>query len=692
MPLAWSEIRARAIAFIQEWRDVTSEAAEKQSYWNEFFAVFGKKRRAVAAFEEPVRKLSGSWGRIDLFWPGTLLVEHKSAGENLGKAHSQGLEYIRGLVDSGRESEAPRYLIVSDFQRIALHDLEPEEDPDLPLFKRLPPTIEFPLADLPKHVHAFGFLAGYRTFRLKEEDPANIEAAELLAELHDVLEAGGYPASEADRFLVRVLFCLFAEDTGIFEANPRAFTEFLQHHTVEDGSDLGLQLEQLFRILDTPPNKRGASLPEHLAEFPYVNGRLFAARLSFANFNRDMRNQLLACASFNWSRISPAIFGSLFQSIMAPRDRRQIGAHYTTERDILKLLRSLFLEDLHAEFAQIKADRSGRRDNRLAAFQRKLAGIKILDPACGCGNFLILAYRELRRLETQTLSLLRVTDQAEMDFESVARLAQVDVDQLHGIEIGEWPARIAEVAIWLMDHLCNQELSAAFGVLYRRLPLTRSANIAVGNALRLDWSEVLPAVQCTYVLGNPPFVGKKEQDARQKADMAAIWGSVKGAGILDYVTAWYRKATDYTAAHPSTRCAFVSTNSISQGEQVAVLWGWLLSQGIRIQFAHRTFPWTSEARGKARVHVVIIGFARTDPARLLITEYDRRGEHPKETSAANISPYLIDGRNILLENRRRHFQEATELNYGSFALDDGHFTISDEEASKLKAEAPRISR
>ena len=505
MPLSWNEIRHRAIAFSREWQGETREAAERQSFWNDFFNVFGVRRRTVATFEEPVKKLSGDWGFIDLFWPGRLLAEHKSAGEDLGKAHAQGMAYIRGLKDTRRDREIPRWLIVSDFARIALHDLEPEQDPDAPLFKRLPPSVEFPLADLHKHVRHFAFIAGYTHHHLNPEDPANLEATALMCNLHDALEAGGYTGHELKRFLVRILFCLFAEDNGIFP--QKAFELFLRDRTAEDGSDLGVRLEQLFRVLNTDTPQRQRNLDEELRDFPYVNGELFAEQLEFAEFNADMRNGLLACCAFRWETISPAVFGSLFQAVMDSKERRRIGGHYTAEKNILKVIRSLFLDDLRAEFESIKADRSTRRTARLQEFHEKLAKLRFLDPACGCGNFLVITYRELRKLELEVLLEL-YGQQHEMSLDDVTRLSKVNVDQFYGIEIEEFPARIAEVALWLTDHQANIALSQAFGQFYDRLPLRASPHIVVGNALRTDWRTVLPPEQCSYVLGNPPFVGE----------------------------------------------------------------------------------------------------------------------------------------------------------------------------------------
>ncbi|MGH9794633.1 MAG: type IIL restriction-modification enzyme MmeI, partial [Candidatus Acidiferrales bacterium] len=470
MPLSWNEIRHRAIAFSKSWAGASSERAEKQTFWNEFFDVFGIRRRVVASFEEPVKNLSGEYGFIDLFWPGQVIVEHKSRGKDLGQAESQAIRYIHHLIDSGRVSEVPRYVIVSDFDRIALHDLEPDDQRRLPLLdtSRIH-TIEFSLAEFHKHIHSFAFIPGYKQQKFDEQDPINIQAVEILGRLHDALEEGGYSGHQLERFLVRILFCLFAEDTGIFER--QSFSLYLHNRTAPDGSDFGLHIARLFEILNTPLEKRQGALDETLAAFPYVNGDLFAEKLDFADFDTKMRHAVLYCTSFDWSRINPAIFGSLFQAVMDPKERRQIGGHYTSERDILKVVRSLFLDDLRAEFDRIK---KSRNKAELKRFHDKLAALRFLDPACGCGNFLVITYRELRLLEIEILKALYGDAQQELDLK---RLSLLDVDAFYGIEIQEWPARIAEVAMWLMDHQMNIRLSEAFGGLLIRLPLTKSPTI-----------------------------------------------------------------------------------------------------------------------------------------------------------------------------------------------------------------------
>jgi hypothetical protein len=698
MPLSWNEIRHRAIKFANDWAGAASEAAEKQTFWNEFFQVFGLSRRTVASFEAPVKKLTGHDGFIDLFWKGIVLVEHKSLGGDLGRAQSQAFEYIQSLVREGKTDEIPRYVIVSDFARIVLYDLEPEEEMDLPLFegKRVALAADFMLGDFHKNIRPFAFMAGYKQQKLDPEDPANLQATQIMADLHDALKHGGYHGHELRQFLVRILFCLFSEDTGIFP-QPRQFELYLTNHTAEDGTDLGPKLARLFEVLNTPEGDRQTNLHDDLKEFPYINGDLFNEHLKFADFNQDMRNALMAATRFRWEKISPAVFGSLFQDVMLANERRQLGAHYTAEKNIMKVVRSLFLDDLLAEFEAVKADRSTRRAARIDEFHDKLAKLTFLDPACGCGNFLVITYRELRALELEVLKL-KYGRQREMTLDEVNKLSLLDVDQMFGIEIEEFPARIAEVALWLADHQANTELSIAFTQRFLRIPLRKSPHIVVGNALRLDWKQILPPEKCSYILGNPPFVGKKEQTTAQKSDMDFVWQNEEGTGVLDYVTCWYAKAGAYIN-NTKIRAAFVSTNSISQGEQVGVFWRGLRRRySMYLHFAHRTFAWESEARGKAHVHVVIIGFASFDNANKAIFEYSRAKAEPHKISVARINPYLAEAADVILVKRGKPLcKTAQEISYGSMANDqkrgdenDGNLILSTKEKNELLKACPEI--
>jgi hypothetical protein len=681
--LSWNEVRDRAIRFSRDpvHTSARSERSEKQTFWNDFFEVFGLRRASLASFEENVRNLEGNTGAIDLLWRGKLLVEHKSFGADLGLAETQAFEYIEDLTRADRWKDVPRFVLVSDFARFVLYDLEPEEQRDLPLFKgRQVQPHHFTLAEFPNHVRHFAFMLGQTRVRLDPEDPANEKAYARMCELHDALKAGGFALHDLERLLVRVLFCLFAEDTLIFA--PDAFTQFIRERTQEDGSDLGQQLNYLFEVLDTPTPERPRGLDDDLAAFPYVNGGLFRDRLRTPLFNRATRHALLFCCDFQWDKISPAVFGSLFQGVLEDRARRQQGAHYTSERDIMKVLRSLFLDELRAEWERVKTDRSTRRRAGLEGFHQRLRGLQFLDPACGCGNFLVLAYRELRTLEIDVVRELSTIIGGQQ------LLPIVNVDQFHGIEYSEWPVRIAEVALWLMDQQMNAQAGEVFGQPVIRLPLTTSPHIVQGNALRVDWNDVLPREQCSYVLGNPPFVGKKEQNAEQKADMALVWGHVKGAGVLDYVTAWYLKAARYIAG-TMVPVAFVSTNSITQGEQVYVFCRELFERyGLSIRFAHRTFSWQSESRGKAHVHVVIIGFGMTPPTMRIIYEYNEINGEPSAVPASNINAYLLDGPSIVVHKRMHPLSAVPEMDFGSKAADFGHLVLSEEQSVELVKDYP----
>ncbi len=667
MPLSWNEIKGRALAFSKEWEDETSEGAEAQTFWNEFFNVFGINRRKVASFEKPVKKDDGAGGFIDLLWKGVLLVEHKSRDKDLDRAKRQAFDYFSGL----KERDLPRYVVVSDFARIRLYDLDEDK------------THNFPLTEFYKNVRLFGFIAGYQTRSFGQEDPVNIKAAERLGRLHDLLKATGYEGHPLEILLVRLLFCLFSDDTSIFERSQ--FQDYIEQRTSEDGSDLGMHMAQFFQVLNTPAEKRQRNLDEQLAAFPYVNGRLFEEALPLASFDSKMRDSLLECCALDWSRISPAIFGSLFQSIMDAKARRNLGAHYTTETNILKALHPLFIDSLRAEFERIK-----RNQKLLLEFHKKLASIRILDPACGCGNFLVIAYRELRLLE---LEVLRALHKDKADFLSVGEMIRVDVDQFYGIELEEFPAQIAQVAMWLMDHQMNLRVSEEFGQYFVRLPLKKAATIVNGNALRIDWREVVKPEALSYIVGNPPFVGRQYRTDEQRADMDDIFRTVRGAGVLDYVSCWYRKAAAHMGGNHAIRAAFVSTNSITQGEQVGILWPVLFASGVKINFAHRTFQWQSEARGKAAVHCVIIGFALEDEPEKWIFEYETLKSEPHAINAININPYLVDAPSVFLNKRRAPIcGNELRMAFGSMPNDGGHLLLSTQEKDELLSAYPDAKR
>ncbi len=578
MRLSWNEIRSRAAEFSREWADAAYEKGETQSFYNDFFEIFGVKRRSVARYEEHVQKLDNRSGFIDLFWPGMLLVEQKSAGRDLNPAHKQAGDYFDALPEKDR----PRYILVSDFQNFELLDRDERK------------LLRFTLSELSSHVEKFGFIIGVERKTFRDQDPVNIKAAELVGRLHDALDDARYRGHDLERFLVRIVFCLFADDTGIFE--PRdMFLDFIETRTREDGSDLGPLLTQLFQVLDTPDDERSTTLDEDLAGFPYINGDLFREPLRIPSFTKIMRERLLEACYFDWSNISPAIFGALFQSVMEPAERRAQGAHYTTEKNILKVIEPLFLDELGAEFEKIKTLKNNR-EKRLREFQKKLGSLTFFDPACGCGNFLIIAYREIRLLEIEVIRELRTREIRTTETRSGRQrefymeiLSLVNVNQFYGIELGEFPVRVAETALWMMDHIMNNRLSLEFGETYARIPLKESPNIRHGDALETDWTEILPPERCDYVFGNPPFVGAKFQTADQRAQVHRTAALGKSGGSLDYVAAWFVKAGEHVQ-NTSARIGFVATNSITQGEQVAQLWPVLFDRlKLEISFAHRTF-------------------------------------------------------------------------------------------------------
>lgn len=681
MRLSWNEVRARAAAFAAEWADAHYEKGETQSFYNHFFYVFGVKRRSVSVYEQRVQRLSGNTGFIDLFWPQVLLVEQKSAGRDLNAARVQAEDYYLAL----KENERPRYILACDFQTFELYDLSERT------------KVRFKLEDLPDHVERFGFIMGVQKVAFKDQDPVNIEAAELVGQLHDQLEAGGdIEGEDLERFLVRIVFCLFADDTGVFQ--PRnMFLNWLEGRTSEDGSDLGAKLSELFQTLDTPENKRGTHLEGDLAAFPYINGDLFKGATRIPAFDAAMRDALIAASRFDWSPISPAIFGSLFQSVMEPAERRAQGAYYTTEKNIMKVIGPLFLEQLWADFEKARALKRGRQ-KALDDLHQKLADLHFFDPACGCGNFLIISYRELRRLE---IAILKAADEGKESgdrqrYLDINDISKVDVDQFHGIEIGEFPAEIARAAMWMMDHIMNVELSLAFGENYARIPLVKSANIVHGDALEIDWTDVIPPEHCSYVLGNPPFIGAKMQSPIQRQQVRSIARLGGSGGTLDYVCAWFLKAGEYVnQTEHEIDIAFVATNSITQGEQVAQLWPILFSKyGLEIAFAHRTFAWGSDARGKAHVHVVILGLTKYEfePAEKRLFSYENINGEPEETRHKALSPLLIDAsmladRHLCIESLSRPLNAPNEVVIGSKPIDGGHFIFSGEERREfLKAE------
>lgn len=676
MSLSLQTIRNNAYQFSLDYAEAVKENAESQSFLNDFFAIFGVSRRRVASFELPV-KIDENSGtkRIDLFWPGVLLVEMKSTGQNLEKAYHQGLNYFKGLKDD----ELPRYVLTCDLNTFRLYDLDDQQD------------YTFELNALSDHLHLFDFMVGQKVQEITEVE-LNLQAAKLLGELHDALEESGFTGHDLQVFMVRVLFCLFAEDTGVF--NRHQFTKYLLQFTDESGNDTEIHLQRLFQVLDQPSDQRNKNLMPELQAFPYVNGHLFRERLDMPFFTQQMRQQLIECCLFNWRDISPAIFGSLFQSIMDKNARRNLGAHYTSEENILKTIEPLFLNALKTEFnAALKTKGDKARNNKLQALTNKIRHLTFLDPACGCGNFLIITYRELRSLELEILQAQHQdTAQAQVGLEIEPA---IPLNNFYGIEIDEWPARIAEVAMWLTQHQMNVEFAKRFGHEPDLLPLKEHAQIHHENALELDWNDILPAGKLNYLIGNPPFVGKNFRSKAQEASQESVFkGVVKSWKSLDFVASWFFKAAQFIQ-NSGTHCALVSTNSITMGEQVATLWQPILEMGIEIDFAHRTFQWNNEASGKAAVHCVIIGFSgqqATKPESKLLFDYPDIKGAPVEIKVGNINPYLIDAPNIVITNRTKPLGDISPMVYGNKPVDGGHLFLTPQEKQHLLSQYPELQQ
>ena len=712
MVLSWNEIKERAVKFSKEWENTANEEADAKPFLIEFFNVFGISNRRVSTFEHKVKKLDDKDGYIDLLWKGTILIEMKSKGKSLDKAFTQAKDYLHGL----EQHELPKFILVCDFENFRLIDLEENV------------TKEFKINEFVKNVQYFNFILGYPKQNYKQQDPANIKAAELMGKFHDRLEDIGYLGHPLEVYLVRVLFLLFAEDTTIFE--KQQFQNFIEQRTNPDGSDLASKLQDLFQVLNTPQQNRFKNLDEQLAAFPYVNGKLFEENLPNASFDSKMRTALLNCCYIDWSKISPAIFGSMFQSVMNPIERRNLGAHYTSESNILKLIKPLFLDELWAEFENIKENK-----NKLPEFHKKLSTLKFLDPACGCGNFLVITYRELRLLE---LEILRRQYKSQMAI-SIESIIWLDVDMMCGIEYEEFPARIAEVAMWLIDHQMNMQISQEFGQYFVRLPLKKAANIVHGDALEINWNSLLkketifiesndallivsePETEYQtiniktknltiiderkntkekilltktfdYILGNPPFSGSKKMTQKQRNQVVTNFGNLTGAGVLDYVTAWYVKASKLIQ-NTNTKVAFVSTNSITQGEQVGILWNVLLNlYGIKIHFAHRTFKWHNEAKGKAAVYCVIIGFANYDSADKKIFDYEDIKGEAHAIEAKNINPYLIDVKDLMVNKSSNPICKSPKMSFGNMPLDGGHLLLDDQQKIDFLLKEPKAEK
>ena len=679
--------RAAAKQFAADWNGRGDEKQETQAFWLALLQkVYGvDEPEKYRAFELPVKLDHTSF--IDGYIADTrVLIEQKGRDIDLKRGYKQSdgsmltpFQQARRYAGYLPHNQNPRWIVVCNFQEFRIHDMNrPNDEPEI-----------LKLADLEKEFHRLQFLVDTGSEHIKKEMEISLQAGELVGVLYDALLKQYKDPDDPEtlkslnKLCVRLVFCLYAEDAGIF-GSKSMFHDYLENHRSEDRR----ALINLFQVLDQDTGERDKYLDDDLAAFPYVNGGLFAdGNIEIPRLGSEVIDLILRRASedFDWSNISPTIFGAVFESTLNPETRRSGGMHYTSIENIHKLIDPLFLDGLKAEFAEIKAITVDRtRKAKLEAFQRKLAGLKFLDPACGSGNFLTETYISLRRLENKTISLLNY-GQGVLDTHDPI---QVSIGQFYGIEINDFAVTVAKTALWIAESQMMKETEDVVHMYLDFLPLKSYANITEGNALRLDWEEVVPKWELNYIMGNPPFVGKKERTATQTDDLISVIGKeVKGAGNLDYVTGWYIKAADYMQ-NTEICTAFVSTNSITQGEQPPILWTKLSLLHTKIIFAYRTFKWESEAKEKAAVHCVIIGFT-TGQAQHILRLYNG-GRLQNDVN--NINPYLIDGPDVLVTSCSHPLCDVPEIVTGNQATDNGNFYIAPEEYDEFILRTPKAQK
>ena len=664
--------RNAAAAFADKWKSYTEEKRYAESFWRDFFReLCGVEDTEFSGieFQKPVKSsISGNQEYIDVYWKNVALIEHKTTGENLDKAELQARGYWLSLPPGYR----PKTIIVSDFLNFRLIDVA------------LNRIHDFPLSKLPENIHRFeAIISGNRTRISEEEITVDQVAAKLMANLYLELEDHGYEGHETSIFLIRILFLLFGDDTGMWAKNT--FLKLVMG-TKEDGSDVGSKIDTLFGILNTPEDKRPKALGEEFKPFPYVNGGIFAEKISVIDFSKKMRVAFVEVANYDWTTINPTIFGSLFQLIKNKEARRELGEHYTSEENINKIVYPLFLDGLQERLASAWDNKK-----ELKKLRQDLAKIRIFDPACGCGNFLVVSYRHLRQLELELIVRLNNLEgsQDSMQLDGSMGLS-ITLSQFYGIEIEEWPAQVARMALFLTDHQENLRLERITGATPNRFPISEAANIVNGNALTLQWESVVPMDASTYILGNPPFIGTRLQSKEQKENQALVWQDFKGSALVDFVANWFVLAAQQVKLN-SCQFAFVSTNSITQGDQPSVIWQMLSQYNVEISFAHRTFAWNNESSGQAAVHCVIIGVAKLGMFKnKQLWTYDSARSMPVVIDCKNINAYLIDGDNVLISSRRKPLSSQTPLMVsGNKPRDGGYLSdISKEEAEEIRINDP----
>ena len=676
--------KAAAKQFVKDWIGHGDEKQETQRFWIDLLQnVFGVEQ-ATKAIEFEVRVKLDHTSFIDGYIKDThVLIEQKGADIDLKKGYKQSdgsmltpFQQARRYAGYLPHNMNPRWIVVCNFKEFHIHDMNrPNDTPEV-----------IRLEELETEYSRLQFLVDTGNERIQKEMQISLQAGELVGKLYDaLLKQYHSPASEAElkslnMLCVRLVFCLYAEDAGIFGSHTM-FHDYLKGFQPKN---VRKALIDLFRVLDTKVADRDPYMDEDLAAFPYVNGGLFAdENIIVPRFTEEIIDLLLTNASedFNWSQISPTIFGAVFESTLNPETRRSGGMHYTSIENIHKVIDPLFYDALVAELDQIAAIPVKKtRDLKLEDYQKKLASLTFLDPACGSGNFLTETYLSLRRLENKAVAL-RLGDQIILGDSADFNPIQVSIGQFYGIEINDFAVTVAKTALWIAESQMMKETEEIVHAKIDFLPLTSYANIIEGNALQIDWEVVVDNDKLSYIMGNPPFIGGMMMTKEQKADIVALLGDVKGVGELDYVVGWYKKAMDYMKG-TGISAAFVSTNSICQGQQAVTMWKPILENGIKIIFAHRTFIWDSEAKVKAHVHCVIVGFSYVKKGECVIYDYQKR------LKANNINSYLMDAPNVFVESRSKPLANVPPMRFGSMPRDGGGFILTDEEKEELIKNEP----
>lgn len=661
------EQKQAAKEFAEFWKDKGYEKGQSQTFWLQLLSqVYDVERpEKYIEFEDQVH-IDKSTGFIDGYIPTTkILIEQKSIDKDLRKGIRQSdgsllnpFQQAKKYIAELPVSKHPKWIITCNFKSFLIYNMEnPNGEPE-----------EILLKDLEKEYYRLQFIVDVENTNLKKEMEISIKAGELVGKIYDeILPLYKNPENEEtlkslNMLCVRLVFCLYAEDAGLFGKHG-IFHDYLEKFNTDD---LRRALIDLFKVLDTKPQDRDPYMKEDLAQFPYVNGGLFAdENIEIPNLNDTVKELLLSNASedFDWSDISPTIFGAVFESTLNPETRRSGGMHYTSIENIHKVIDPLFLDDLKSELdgiLMIKVLKA--RKEKLLAFQQKLSELKFLDPACGSGNFLTETYLSLRRLENKALEAYQ-GGQIGFGDENINPI-KVSIWQFYGIEINDFAVTVAKTALWIAESQMMHETENILHLNLEFLPLKSYTNIIEGNALRIDWNDVIPNGELNYIMGNPPFVGARLMNESQKEDISNIFKGTKGSGNLDYVSCWYKKATNYIDS-TKIEVAFVSTNSITQGEQVAILWKDILERGVNINFAYRTFRWDSEASLKAHVHCIIIGFSFIKRTEKYLYEND------KVKKANNINPYLIDAPNVYIESHSSPLCNVPKMDFGSMPNDGG---------------------